>query len=63
MDAKNVRRQLSRQLGLIVETASSRKAALIALRHTEYSLVIVDDSLVEADPAGAGAYLEALRTG
>ena len=45
--------ELSRQLGLVVETASSRKVALIALRHTEYCLVIVDDSLVEADPAGA----------
>jgi hypothetical protein len=45
--------ELSRQLGLVVETASSRKAALIALRHTEYCMVVVDDSLVEADPAGA----------
>lgn len=45
--------ELSRQLGLAVETANSRKTALIALRHTEYCLVIVDDSLVEADPAGA----------
>jgi hypothetical protein len=45
--------ELSRQLGLAIETANSRKAALIALRHTEYCLVIVDDSLVEADPAGA----------
>ena len=44
---------LTRQLGLTVEVVATRKAALSSLRRREYSIVIVDECLVEADPAGA----------
>lgn len=45
--------EVARQLGLKVEWASDRKAALAALRRREYAAVVVDESLAEADPAGA----------
>ncbi len=44
---------LARNLGLTVEMTATRKSALLALRRREYSIVIVDDGVVEADPAGA----------
>ena len=44
---------LARELGLPAETAATRKAALIALRRREYAVVIVDDSMAEADPDGS----------
>jgi hypothetical protein len=43
---------MKRQLQTTVEIAANRKAALVALRRCEYSVVVVDDSLAEADPAG-----------
>ena len=44
---------LARQLKLPVEIAHNRKTGLSALRRREYSIVIVDDSIAEADPDGA----------
>jgi hypothetical protein len=44
---------LSRMLGLTVETASSRRDGLAALRRTEYDVVLVDESIAEGDPAAA----------
>lgn len=43
---------LAAALGVPVEIASSRKLGLGALRRRDYSTVIVDDSIAEADPAG-----------
>jgi hypothetical protein len=51
--AENCAASLARQLGFTVEIASTRKAGLAALRHREYSCVIVDDTIAEADPDGA----------
>ena len=44
---------IGRQLGLTVELAQNRRAALAALRRREYSVMVLDESIVEADPAGA----------
>jgi len=44
---------LARQLGFPVEIAASRRLGLAALRRAEYSAVIVDEAIAEADPAGA----------
>jgi hypothetical protein len=51
--AENCAASLARQLGFAVEIAASRKAGLAALRRHEYSCVIVDDTIAEADPDGA----------
>jgi hypothetical protein len=44
---------LAQQLRVSVELAATRKAGLEALRRHEYALVIVEESIAEADPAGA----------
>jgi len=41
---------LARQLGVPVEIAASRRLGLAALRRAEYSAVIVDEAIAEADP-------------
>lgn len=51
--AENCGAAITRQLGLTVELASNRRAALTALRRREYAVVVLDESQVEADPAGA----------
>ncbi len=51
--AENCASAISRQLGLTVELAENRRTALAALRRREYSVLVLDESLVEADPAGA----------
>ncbi len=43
---------LAAALGVPVDIASSRKLGLSALRRRDYSTVIVDESIAEADPAG-----------
>lgn len=50
--AENCATAMARQLSRPVEIAATRKAALAALRRKEYSVVVVDDSLAESDPAG-----------
>ncbi len=50
--AENCASTIARQLGLSVEVAQNRRAALAALRRREYSVVVLDDGLAEADPAG-----------
>ena len=44
---------IGNQLDLVVELAPNRRAALTALRRREYSVLVLDDILAEADPAGA----------
>src|SRR5487761_257098 len=51
--AENCAAAVGRQLGLTVEVAENRRTALAALRRREYSVMVLDDGLVEADPSGA----------
>lgn len=51
--AENCAAAIGRQLGLAVELAENRRAALAALRRREYAVLVLDEGLVEADPAGA----------
>jgi hypothetical protein len=51
--AKNCASVVGAQLGMDVEAADGRKAALAALRHREFLAVIVDETLAECDPAAA----------
>ncbi len=50
--AENCASAMARQLGSPVEIAATRKAALIALRRCEYSVVVVDEAIAESDPSG-----------
>jgi signal transduction histidine kinase len=43
------------QLGMEVEVAGGRKAALAALRRHEFTAVVVDETMAECDPAAAEA--------
>ena len=49
--AENCARVLSDQLQVNVELATSRKAGLTALRCGVFGVVVLDESLVESDPA------------
>jgi hypothetical protein len=51
--AESCATSLAGSLGLPVEIASSRKLGLAALRRRDYATVIVDESIIDADPAGA----------
>ena len=51
--ARNCAAVVGAQLGMEVEVAEGRKAALAALRRREFSAVVVDDTLAECDPAAA----------
>jgi hypothetical protein len=51
--AENCAAAIGRQLGLSVEVAENRRMALAALRRRDYAVMVLDESLVEADPAGA----------
>lgn len=42
---------IGRQLGLTVELVTTRRAALAALRRREYAVVVLDETLAEANPA------------
>lgn len=44
---------IGRQLGLNVELATSRRSALASLRRREYAALVVDEVLIESDPAGS----------
>ena len=46
------------QLGMEVEVAEGRKAALVALRRREFVAVVVDETMAECDPSGAEAIWE-----
>jgi hypothetical protein len=46
--AENCAAVVSKQFGLTVETAASRKEALAALRRRNYAIVVLDSSLLEA---------------
>lgn len=56
--ARNCAAVLGAQLGMEVEAAEGRKAALAALRRREFSAVLVDETMAECDPAAAEAIWE-----
>lgn len=51
--ARNCAAVVGTQLGMDVEVAEGRKAALAALRRREFSAVVVDETVAECDPAAA----------
>jgi signal transduction histidine kinase len=53
--ARNCATVVGGQLGMEVEVAEGRKAALAALRRGEYAAVVVDETMAECDPAAAEA--------
>ena len=56
--ARNCAAVVGTQLGMEVEVAEGRKAALVALRRREFSVVVVDETMAECDPAAAEAIWE-----
>ena len=52
-DAARIAAALSSTLGCSVNVAPTHRAGLIALRHSDYSVVVVDDCMAEANPAVA----------
>jgi signal transduction histidine kinase len=53
--ALNCASVVSGQLGMEVEVAEGRKAALAALRRREFTAVVVDETMGECDPSAAEA--------
>src|ERR1700678_1068984 len=56
--ARNCAAVVATQLGLEVEVAEGRKAALTAVRRREFSAVVVDETMAECDPSAAEAIWE-----
>ncbi len=56
--AESCAKAVSSILDLRCEAANGRRAAIAALRRNEYAAVVVDESIVDADPAGAEAIWE-----
>jgi CheY-like chemotaxis protein len=50
-DAAQVAASLSDTLGCSVKVAAGYRAGVIELRHRDYSVVVVDDCMAEANPA------------
>lgn len=51
--AEHCAASLSKQLGLPVEVAPSRREGMAALRRREYSIVVIDEPIAESSPEGA----------
>jgi CheY-like chemotaxis protein len=56
--ARNCAAVVAAQLGMEVEVAEGRKAALALLRRKEFAAVVVDETMAECDPAAAEAIWE-----
>ena len=56
--AENCAAVLSKQFGMPVETAASRKEALAALRRRAFSILVIDESLVDSREDGADSLLK-----
>jgi hypothetical protein len=52
-DAEGFAAALGSTLGCSVTVATGHRAGLMALRHRDYSVVVVDDCMAEANPAAA----------
>ena len=50
MGIENCATNLSRQLGLPVDSAADKKEGIAALKRRNYGVVVVDESIVEPDP-------------
>jgi signal transduction histidine kinase len=59
--ARNCATVVGSQLGMEVEVAEGRKAALTALRRQEYSVVVIDETMAECDPSAAEAIWDRAR--
>jgi hypothetical protein len=51
--AENCAATLARLLGLECEAAQGRKAAISALKRSEYAAIVVDEGIIDTDAAGA----------
>jgi hypothetical protein len=51
--AENCAAALTRLLSMECEVAQGRKAAVAALKHAEYAALVVDEAIIDADPAGS----------
>ena len=56
--ARNCAAVVGTQLGMAVEVAEGRTAALAALRRREFAAVVVDETMAECDPSSAEAIWE-----
>ena len=56
--ARNCAAVVGAQLGMEVEVAEGRKAALAALRRHEFAAVVMDETMAECDPSAAEAVWE-----
>jgi signal transduction histidine kinase len=56
--AHNCAAVVGTQLGMEVEVAEGRKAALAALRRREFAAVVLDETMAECDPSAAEAVWE-----
>jgi hypothetical protein len=55
---RNCAEIVSKQLGMKVEFAESRRGALDVLRRREFAVVVVDETLAECDPSAADSIWE-----
>jgi CheY-like chemotaxis protein len=53
--ARNCATAVGSQLGLAVEVAEGRKAALTALRRQKFAVVVIDETMARCDPSAAEA--------
>jgi len=56
--ARNCAEVVAKQLGMDVEVAEGRKAALAVLRQKEFAAVVIDETIADCDPAAAEAIWE-----
>src|SRR5580704_16331120 len=56
--ARNCAAVVGAQLGMAIEVAEGRTAALAALRRREFAAVVVDETMAECDPSSAEAIWE-----
>jgi len=56
--ARNCAEVVAKQLGMDVEVADGRKAALAILRQREFAAVVVDETIAACDPVGADTIWE-----
>jgi hypothetical protein len=56
--ARNCAAAVGGQLGMEVEVAENRRAALAALRRREFDVVVVDETMAECEPAAAESIWE-----
>lgn len=59
--ARDCASMVGEQLGMEVEVAEGRRAALAALRKNEFLAIVIDETLAECDPAAADRICEHAR--